>query len=139
MTLDECAKVLTKIQLGDNRQADRATLAEWYDSIGMLDFTDAIEAVSIHRRESLDYLQPAHIHKNCARLRAQRAEQQKAVEASRPVAGHPRPLNLDAMQKAHDDHDAIAYAREVGIYDRQLTDAGFPPGVVYEKPWHTHA
>lgn len=61
MTEAECAKVLAKIQLVDNRQVDRLTLAEWFDIIGHLDFKLAVEAVRIHRQTSTDYLQPAHI------------------------------------------------------------------------------
>ncbi len=54
MTDDELKRVVTKIQLGDNRQVDRLVLLEWRDSIGDLNFADAIEAVSMHRRESGD-------------------------------------------------------------------------------------
>lgn len=61
MTLDEMKQVLAKIQLGDNRQVDRVTLAEWFDTIGHLDFASTIDAVRVHRQESTDYLQAAHL------------------------------------------------------------------------------
>ena len=68
MNKPECAKVLAKIQLGDNRQVDKLTLDEWFDTIGHLEFTDAIAAVRLHRQESTDYLMPAHIIRGVGRL-----------------------------------------------------------------------
>lgn len=91
MNIDECAKVLAKIQLGDNRQADKATLAEWFDSIKTLRFEDAVEAVTIHRQESTEYLQPAHIHRNVRRIVTDRVEAQKALMARTDFEGHRSP------------------------------------------------
>lgn len=68
MTLDEMKKVLAKIQLGDNRQVDRASLAEWFDTVGHLDFAEAIGAVKLHRQESTEYLMPAHVIRNARRV-----------------------------------------------------------------------
>lgn len=135
MTLDECAKVLTKIQLGDNRQADRATLAEWFDSIGDLDYQDTIAAVTMHRQESTDYLQPAHLRRNVARVRATRAEAQKALEGRHDVfTGDPKPDNWEAMCAAY--KDPVAFAREVAVYDQQLIDAGLEPATKrYDRGW----
>ena len=67
MNKQECAKVLAKIQLGDNRQVDHLTLEEWFDTIGHLPFEDTITAVKVHRQESTDYLQPAHLIRIVAR------------------------------------------------------------------------
>lgn len=131
MTPDECAKVLTKIQLGDNRQADRMILAEWFDSIGHLRFEDAIEAVTMHRQESLDYLMPAHILRNVRRVIDSRVEQQKAIASRDEFAGDPAPENMAAMEAAW--HDPVAFAREVAVYDRQLVAAGLPEGLPYSR------
>ncbi|WP_087136463.1 hypothetical protein [Mycetocola reblochoni] len=68
MTLEECARVLAKIQLGDNRQVDKLVLAEWHDTIGHLGYSDAIAAVKTHRQESTDYLLPAHLIRNVRRM-----------------------------------------------------------------------
>ena len=81
MTRQECAKVLAKIQLGDNRQVDKLTLEEWFDTIGHLPFAPAIEAVRMHRQESTDYLQPAHVIRNVRRLE-ERALPLRVLEAS---------------------------------------------------------
>ncbi|MEC5149184.1 hypothetical protein [Cryobacterium sp. GrIS_2_6] len=73
MTLDECKQVVAKVQLGDNRQVDRLVIMEWFDTIGHLNAADAIAAVKMHRQESTDYLQMAHVIRNAVRVRAKRA------------------------------------------------------------------
>jgi hypothetical protein len=125
VNIDECAKVLAKIQLGDNRQADKATLAEWFDSIKSLRFEDAVEAVTMHRQESTEYLQPAHIHRNVRRIVADRVEAQKALMARTDVVGDPKPDNWEAMSRAY--KDPVEFGRQVAIYDQQLVDAGLEP------------
>lgn len=72
MTTEEVAKVLARIQLGDNRQADRAVLLDWVETIGDLDFEDAIAAVVMHRRDSTSYLLPAHVRENVRLIRSRR-------------------------------------------------------------------
>lgn len=135
MTPEDCAKVLTKIQVGDNRQADRITLAEWFDNIGDLPYEDCLLAVSMHRRDSLDYLQPAHIRKNVARIWADRAEEEKVRQLDAdPGKYAPKPNNFDAMSAAW--NDPITWAREVAIYDQQLLDAGYEPTTPrHERSW----
>lgn len=73
MTVDECKQVVAKIQLGDNRQVDRLVIMEWFDTIGFLNFEDAIQGVKLHRQESTDYLQPAHIIRLANRVKDARA------------------------------------------------------------------
>ena len=68
MNKAECAKVLAKIQLGDNRQVDQLTLEEWFDTIGHLDFLAAVAGVRLHRQESTEYLMPAHVIRNANRV-----------------------------------------------------------------------
>lgn len=95
MTLDECTRVLAKVQLGDSRQVDRLIVREWYDTIGHLNFDDAIQAVTIHRQESTDYLQMAHIVRNANRVRERRAITAEADKFCK-VEGHayyPKPCD----------------------------------------------
>ena len=82
MTKGECAKVLAKIQLGDNRQVDQLTLEEWFDTIGHLDFESAVAGVRLHRQESTDWLMPAHVIRNANRARESRLPPRAAIEAS---------------------------------------------------------
>ncbi|QWT24960.1 hypothetical protein KPL76_06275 [Subtercola sp. PAMC28395] len=75
MNIEEMKVVLAKVQLGDNRQVDKATLMEWFDTAGFLNGPDALEAVRMHRRESTDYLMPAHLIRNVGRIHEQRGRQ----------------------------------------------------------------
>jgi hypothetical protein len=92
----QVAAVLAKIQLGDNRETDAAglVLAEWVDSIGDLDFDDAVEAVRMHRRETTVYLQPAHVRANVRLLRARR---ERDVRVSQPMVAA-TPITLDRAE-----------------------------------------
>lgn len=69
MNAFEMKRLLAKISLGDNRQVDQLVIDDWMETIGHLDYRSAYEAVVQHRRESTEYLQPAHI---TARVRAKR-------------------------------------------------------------------
>lgn len=84
MIKQETARVLAKIQLGDNRQVDHLVLDEWHDTIGHLDFDDAIAAVKLHRQSSTDWLMPAHVISGARRVKSDRASEarrnQPAVE-----------------------------------------------------------
>ena len=73
MNIDECKAVVAKIQLGDNRQVDRLVILEWFDTIGHLIADDAMKAVTLHRQESTDYLQPAHVIRLAYRVKERRA------------------------------------------------------------------
>ncbi|AGW41724.1 coproporphyrinogen III oxidase [Leifsonia xyli subsp. cynodontis DSM 46306] len=91
MNIDETAKVLAKIQLGDNRQITSLVIQEWHDTIGDLPYTDAVEAVRMHRRDTIAYLMPAHIRANARVLQHRR---ERAQRIARP--GLPRPeITLD--------------------------------------------
>lgn len=125
MTIDECKKVLAKIQLGDNRQVDELTLREWFDTIGNLEFEDTIAAVTMHRQESTEYLTGAHLIRNVRRIREDRTAHRKdELHVSQWVG--PMPDNLDALIAAHRSGDPVAVGQERAIYNRQLVEAGYP-------------
>jgi len=125
MNSQQVAAVLAKIQLGDNRETDSAglVLAEWVDSIGDLDFDDAVEAVRMHRKESTEYLLPAHVRAGVRRVRESRSpssdttpDRFRQLEAGE-IPSAPKPANWDAMCGAW--NDPAAFAREVAVYDQQ--------------------
>jgi hypothetical protein len=127
----QVAAVVAKIRLGDNRETSREVILEWVDSIGDLDFDDAVEAVRMHRRETTDYLTPAHVRTNVKRVRAARTpsndttpERFKQLEAG-VIPSAPKPENWDSMCAAW--NDPAAFAREVAVYNAQLIAAGFAP------------
>ncbi|MGN6200003.1 hypothetical protein [Humibacter sp.] len=80
MNIKETAAVLAKIKLGDNREVTTLVIQEWHDAIGDLAYADAVEAVRMHRRDSTDYLMPAHVWAN-ARLVASRRERDERIQA----------------------------------------------------------
>jgi hypothetical protein len=123
----EAAALLTKIQLGDNREVTDLVVKEWFDTLWDFDVADCMEAVTMHRRESVEYLQPAHIIGNVKRIREARAVEREQQSRLGESEGRwpPKPANYDAMSAAW--NDPVAFAREVAIYDQQLVEAGFEP------------
>lgn len=109
MTNEQVAKVLARIQLGDNRQVDRATLAEWIDGIGDLDFDDAIEGVRMHRRDSTAYLQIAHVRANVRMFKDREARHERFL---RGPAIAPQVITLDRPDFELQTVEAIEYWRK---------------------------
>ena len=129
MTLDECKQVLTKIQLGDNRQVDRLVILEWFDNIGQLDYHEAIAAVRAHRQNEPDkYLSPGHIIQQVKRMRQGQAdttpEKYKQLMSGELQAA-PKPHNLAAMTAAW--NNPAQFRIETEKYNDQLRAAGFEP------------
>jgi hypothetical protein len=121
----EIAAVVAKIKLGDNREVNELVLAEWFDTIGHLEFEDAVAAVTMHRQESIDYLTGAHLIRNVRRIREDRAAHRKdELHVSQWVG--PKPENLAELIAAHRSGEPHAVALERAKYNRQLVDAGYP-------------
>lgn len=128
----ELRKFMGRVTVADNRQVDTYVLAHWRETIGMIAYDDAVQALNMHFMESTEYLMPAHIIRGVRRIREDRALNRADDEENLPIEGHPKPLNMEAMQAAHDRGDPVAYAREVSIYNQQLIDAGYPDGEPYQ-------
>lgn len=124
MTIDECKRVLAKIQLGDNRQVDELTLREWFNTIGHLNFADTIEAVTLHRQESDSWLMPSHLVANVHRIRTNRELNHREIERHINVAPRPSPEVEAEMIAAHraGDHNRLAAAQ--AAYHQECIDAG---------------
>jgi hypothetical protein len=128
MTPSEMAAFLGLAASVDNRIVTEETVTAWMDAIGDLDPRDCREALAAHRRESSEYLQPAHVATLVKRIRQARADEHRRELArgrNTDAKFAPKPHNWDAMSKAW--KDPIAFAREVEIYDQQLIDAGLAP------------
>lgn len=62
MNRRETATLLAKVQLGDNRVVDALVIEYWHDTIGDLEFDDAMAALRSFRRERPGtYLEPGHL------------------------------------------------------------------------------
>jgi len=105
MNYEEVSAVLVKIQLGDNRHVDKEglVLRDWFDSIGDLNYSDAIAAVVLHRRESTEYLMPAHIRVGAKRARESREREERK---RRPAIEHV-PITLDRSKFEAETQAAI--------------------------------
>ncbi|MDJ1370656.1 hypothetical protein [Gulosibacter molinativorax] len=96
MNIQETAQVLAKIQLGDNRQVDELTVREWHDTIGHLEFVDAIAAVKEHRQMTADYLMPAHVIGGARRSRERRARE---ARIDRQLTARDEPRDEGLMER----------------------------------------
>lgn len=72
MNHEDANVLLTQIALGDNRTTDDAVVDHWRRLLHDIRIEDALEAVATHRRESTEYLQPAHIVRLVRALRQRR-------------------------------------------------------------------
>lgn len=63
MMIEDTAKVLAKVQLGDNREVSKLLILEWHDTFGeLLTYEQAIAAVTRFRRERPDdYMNAGHV------------------------------------------------------------------------------
>lgn len=68
MNIEETSKLLGLIQVIDNRRVDEAVILAWVPLVDDIDYRVAVEAVTLHRRESSAYLLPAHVRANAARI-----------------------------------------------------------------------
>jgi len=68
----ETALIVGLVAKGDNRKVDKETIVWWHDLIGDLSFKDAQCAVRQFRRESTEWLMPAHVRRLVAAYRAER-------------------------------------------------------------------
>jgi hypothetical protein len=87
MTPEETKQVLAKAAFTDHRTVDIQSIRVWHEIIGHLDYPDALDALTLHRRESAEYLQPVHIITGARRVRADRARdagKQRALTAAPP-------------------------------------------------------
>lgn len=98
MTAEEVAKVLARVQLGDNRQVDRAVFQAWFREIGDLDYRDAIEAVEMHRRETPDWLMAAHVRSNVRRVVRERERVERIREQFARLALPAPQITLDRAE-----------------------------------------
>lgn len=94
MELSETAKLLAKAALLDNRTVDEMTVGAWHETVGHLDFRDALRALTLHRQESDAWLMPAHIVRLAPRARREREvveARERAVRALPPSPPQPMP------------------------------------------------
>ena len=123
----EVGKLLTIASLVDNRIISNETIDAWQGAVGHLDYDTAVEALTLFRRESDRYVQPANIVANVKRILDDRqAHKPKAVGGEVKT---PFPKNLDAWSAAWDD--PREFSKQEAIYHQQCVDEGLDPHVDY--------
>jgi hypothetical protein len=85
MTPRECSELLTYASIIDNRTVAPETVNAWWEIVGHLDVTLARQAIIQHRRESTEYLMPAHVIRGAHRLSTAR----RAIESPPECPSHP--------------------------------------------------
>lgn len=117
MNLTQTAAILAKIQLGDNRDISQLVIQEWHDIIGDLDYSDTVDAVRMHRAESLSYLMPAHLIANARLIRSRRERTQRIKDQAARRALPPAPITLNRAEFERITQEMITHHR------RQRADA----------------
>lgn len=120
----QLAQVVARIQAGDNRSVDAATVTHFRETIGALDYQDAMAAVRMHFTSSAEYLTAAHIVANARAIARDRVMRAPLVSGRRFA---PKPTNMAALEAAHRSGDRVRVAEERAVYNRQCVDAGFDP------------
>lgn len=105
-TVSETASLLKRAGIIDHRRPDDAALLMWHQLLAPYTFSDCVDALAAHRRESTEYLVPAHI-----------AGRVRAVQRRRALAV-PFEANPDIERDYPAACRAIAEAVRNGVIDR---------------------
>lgn len=105
-SVDETARLLSQAGVIDHRRPDEVALLAWHELLAPYALRDCLDALRAHRRESADYLQPAHI---IGRVRAVQRRRALAV---------PFEANPDIERDYPAACRAIAEAVRNGVIDR---------------------
>lgn len=119
MNREEAAYLLGIIALGDNRQLSNELTEYWRGLLPDIRLEDAVQAVAVHRRESTDYLQPAHI------VRLVRAERARRINAANIVY---EPISNETTRQFLDRLSAQARAAGDGRLDPRNIGLALEPG-----------
>lgn len=125
MNATEISALLAKAQLDDNRDISHQVVVRWVEILGPIRATldEAFEALNMHRRESVEYLQPAHIITNLRRVREDRMRGHQLEQGEdRPptFVPDPKPSNFAEMAAAWDD--PVKFGLEVTKYRKQVAE-----------------
>lgn len=119
MNLQDANKLLTAIAVGDNRKVDDVAIAYWAGLLYDIRLADALQAVAVHRRESTEWLQPAHI------VRLVRAERTRRIDAANIVY---EPIGEENARQFLDRVAALTRAAGDGRLDPRRIGLALEPG-----------
>jgi len=107
--VNETAALLKRAGVLDHRRPDEAALLLWHELLAPYTLRDCVDALTAHRRESSDYLMPAHI---IDRVRAVRRRRALAVPA-------------EANPEVEDDYPAACRVLAAAVQDGEMTRADY--------------
>lgn len=114
MTPRECSELLTYASIIDNRTVAPETVNAWWEIVGHLDVALARDAIIQHRRESTEYLMPAHVIRGAHRLSTAR----RAIESTPTCSRHPgypltrlEPVCARCQREEQEGEDHTQYQR----------------------------
>lgn len=161
MNLDEASRVLAKAAGFDRRTVGQADVLAWQEALNDIPVDDALQAVTVHYRDTTDWLMPAHVRRHAAtidrdrRRAARELDEHQAIEAYRGQAG---PLT-DRRAEIRDfvgqvrevlpegDREALhprrtAWEREHEAFQRQQgaePNPNYDPTLDAPPPWQVNA
>jgi hypothetical protein len=79
MNNEAAAKLLAIVAAVDNRNTDLVSVQVWADALHGLDPDDCLQAIREHRRESTEYLTPAHVVARARQIMLDRRNRENAA------------------------------------------------------------
>jgi hypothetical protein len=116
---EEAAQLLALIAMGDNRQNTPEHAVYWQNLLSDIRFEDAVQALGVHRRESTEYLLPAHIR------RLVKAERARRIDAANIVY---EPIGEESTRQFLDRVAATYRAAGDGRMDPRRIGLALEPG-----------
>lgn len=91
MDLREAFQLLTLASARDGRTVDREVALVWAEDLKFVLLADAVEAATLHYRETTDWMMPSHVITNVRRLRERRERDERIRAQLEPPK--PRPVD----------------------------------------------
>lgn len=89
MNKAETARVLGKAAAFDRRTVGEAEVRAWHEALSDVDYTDALDAVTLHYTNSTDFVMPMHIRQNVDELYRRRRTERNAEAHQRVIDAKP--------------------------------------------------
>lgn len=102
---------------------DEATIQAWWEILSHLDFRDAMNGLIQHRRESTEYLMPAHIIKQARKAKRERERSEKRSEPLAIATRTAPPANFRDMIREASGTPAYAVHPETSEIDIRRVQA----------------
>lgn len=103
MNLVDTSKLLAVIATVDRRTVGETDIVAWHDLLEDVTLDDALTAVREHRRESAEWIQPAHIVARVRKIRALRLDKAGNEAFPNDIEGVAYTDELRALRKAIGD------------------------------------